>query len=1097
MDEQPLSTGPTLNVLGRVFLSADDAASYAHERVGRRRDRGYFGYILQRSDQRFVITEPVEQQFRVNSHHQVIPDNHVLHSQFYSHPALSTLDASKVSQLHWSAADAATSLLMFSVEELRNILAGSLPAYLSGAEDSLIGFKPDSSRGESLRTQLGTTSAPGKLAQDLEAGTVKPEQLVLEAAAVGDLQIIISNGRWRPRGTVTGPVVAGPWERNLPEQAAFGAVYPSADEAALERYSRGTAQHDEDRTWFGFILKQQGKEEYVASELVPVSGTRDRLWKRNSLFGVAPRTLDYVYPETFQPHSYFYSRQQVKDAPGESILWLAKHFIVPLDLYIVIYDSKRRRVIETDTNASIPLYISTQDGALLKYVARGGTPLFDNDVPNMGVGEIGNNLNRGSLTSTGFVRLVANSGTLDVMRTSQSWDRKGVIDAGWIPNLNVERRTLSPVFHTADAAALHARSQLPQGKPSAFGGLILRRADGFFIATDPIIIAEENFDIRWVFSDEAVSAGLFPTQCTIVARYRSRIARALPVVMSTVDSELYLNMLSVDVISTTFSHSGQAYEEYLFAPDGSIIRYGVGIWQRLRAELEVAFSSSNDPIRQFDAARIKQQITLGMLAPTDWVKNLAKSGSLQVVSGSPLWGHARTVTEFVPFPADPGVSNPQDAVSEPVYSPVYVQEQDVARFVHDQADRHSSLSFGFILKNPRTGVIIATLPTTALNSKFAYKRVFPGDLPRYYFTSAIFLRAAQTQTGLTDEVDEHFFNPVAVSMARDVAYTSSEYRLIYFSCADGALLRLKLHTFDPSNTLDRLGQIQNKPNQFASPEQALRDLNEIRRGGASLTRYIRTMAVAGKLEVLVPSPYWSCPGEVSPDWIPYKPAISDAELWASNHVLPLGPIFQHPDDAAAYAQRRAAPIIKQAMCVSAILAKPILHMYVGVEPIADLEASNEPFLRIFRLASDASTNARNKVPAYPDGYRLIAGHELTRLEAHPTNANEVEFASTTSIYAYTHLLKSRGFDIDAFYYTTRQGALLKYRPTNSKGEVEFLLSSSGLASEKFVSELANIGMLAVLRPASDWNQSGRLGQNWKITRLQVPDVTDKPTRDEL
>lgn len=132
MDKQPQQPASTLHVLDRTFLSADDAARYAHERVGRGRDSGYYACILQRSDQRFVITEPAEKPVSVVSHHQVIPDNHVLHSRFYSHPALSTLDAGKVAQLKWSVEDAATSLLMFSVEQLRNALRANYPAYLSG-----------------------------------------------------------------------------------------------------------------------------------------------------------------------------------------------------------------------------------------------------------------------------------------------------------------------------------------------------------------------------------------------------------------------------------------------------------------------------------------------------------------------------------------------------------------------------------------------------------------------------------------------------------------------------------------------------------------------------------------------------------------------------------------------------------------------------------------------------------------------------------------------------------------------------------------------------------------------------------------------------
>ncbi|MHC8289203.1 hypothetical protein ACYZUD_20800 [Pseudomonas sp. XS1P51] len=1096
MDEQlqhPVSI--PLNVLDRAFLSASDAARFAHEQVGRLRDRGYYGYILQRNDQRFVISELAEQPLSVGSHHQVIPNNHVLHSRFYSHPALSTLDAAKVAQLKWSTEDAATSLLMFSVDELRNSLGSDLPAYLSGAEDSLIGFTPGGPRTLSLLAQLGTGLPPGEFARGLETGAVKPEQLVVEAAAAGDLQVIISNGRWRPRGKITGPVVLGPWERNVPEQVSFGAIFQSADAAALDRYSKDTGQHDEEQTWFGFILKRQGKEEYIASELVRVSGGRDKLYSLRSLFSES-RTRETVYPESFVPHSYFYSRQRVKHARDESRRWLAQHFIVPRDLFVVVYNSKRRPVMEGNT--TIPLYVSTQDGALLKYIARKGTKLFDNDVPNMGLEEIQSNLASGTLTTTAFVRVVANSGTLLVMRTSLCWDRKGLIGPYWAPSQYLERRTLGPVFPTADDAALHARSQMPQGKARAYGGLILKRADGFFVATNPVDIPQEDFDIKWIFPDEAVTFGQFPAGCSIVARYRSRVSRALPVVMSMTDRELYLNMLSVDVVYTAFTRREQPLDEYLFAPDESIIRYRIGVWERFLADLAVALSASGKTVRDLSAVWIKEQIYQGALSPTDWVKKLAKSGYLQVVVGSRLWGHARAVTEFVPYTTSIRTNADRKAVSEPAYSPVHVREQDAARFVHEQVGSRSALSFGFMLRNARDGSFMATLPIAALNSKFGYERVFPGALPYRYVTSGIFLSAVKAPPGLTDDDYRHFFSPVDVNLARTVAYTAQGYRPIYFSCADGALLRFKLSAYDPVLSLDKFGQPETRDNPFATLEQSQRDWTDINQGSFSLTAYIRRMAVAGHLDVLVTSPYWSCPGEVGHDWLPHMPAISDEELWARNPVLPLGPVFHHSDDAALHAQLRAARIDDQStLRASAILTKRGTYSYVGLEPLADSGPSNEAINRIFRTASDASTTHRNKAPQFPDGYTLMAGYQLSRSATTPAVPEEVDYASAASVYAHTHALKAKGFDIAAFYYSTRYGALLKYVPTHTAQEGRFLLTGQLLSAEDFVFRLANISLLKVLKTASDWNQPGRLGQDWKITRQQTPDVSDKPTRDEL
>ncbi|MCP1516165.1 hypothetical protein J2Y74_000475 [Pseudomonas migulae] len=1114
MDEQPQQSDSTnaaltLSVLGRTFLSADDAACYAHERVGRRRNRGYYGYILQRNDQRYVITELVEQAASSTTHHELVPDNHVLHSRFFSHPALSTLDAHEVADLEWSVEDAATSLLMFSVKELRNILGTDLPAYLSGAEDSLIRFTPDGSPASlALLKQLGTTESPGKLALDLEQGVVKPEQLVTEAAAAGDLQVIISNGRWRPRGKVTEHFVPGSWERTVPERVSLGAVFQSADEAALDRYARNTVQRDEGQTWFGFILKHKDKEDYVASERVPVSFPRDRLFLERSLFRRSPKSGEYVYPESFIPHSYFYSRQRVNNERDAPRRWLAEHFIVPKDLWVAVYNAKKRPVFGERVPAL--LYVSTPDGALLKYVPRPDTPLFDNDVPNMGLEAIQNNLATGVSSATDFIVTVARNDALQVLRTSVCWDRKGLVGPNWAPNQNLQRRPLGPVFLTADDAVVHARTQVPAGVARAFGGLILQRSDGRYVATDPVDIPQEDFDIKWVFADAAVELGQFPPDCTIVARYRSRVLRALPVLLSDVDKELYRNMLSVDSVYTAFMSRTRALDEYLFAPDGSIIRYRIGTWERIRADLGIAISMSGKPARDLDATWIKEQIHAGTLTPTAWVKKLVNSGYLKVVAGSRLWGPSREVTEFEPYQTIAHTTDYPRALVGPAYSAVCIQEQDAARLAHEQAGSRTLLGFGFILRNARDGSFLATLPVGVRNSRLAYDRVFPGVLPYRYVDSGLIMCAAATPLGLSDDDYRHFFSPLDVSMARDSVRTPQGYRPIYFSCGDGALLRLELAPFDPRVTLDRFGQVEIRDNPFATNAQAQRDQDAINRGTFTLTNYIRRMAAAGKLEVLLTSAYWSRPGEVGQDWLAGMPSVSVEARWTSKSRLPFGPVFHHPDDAARYAQLRAARFNIGLACTSAILAKPDTYSYVGMEPLAGTRHPEDAIKLIFRTASDVSASPGTRLPRLPDGYKWMASHQIVQSDAQPgsnADADNANFASPESIHSHTQVLKNRGFEITAFYYSTRDGALLKYVPTYSIAEQALLAVklvqppndqwSTVLSFDAFISRLANNSNLEVLKAAGYWRQAGRLGADWKVIRTYFPDVPVQHPRDEL
>ncbi|KAB0491849.1 hypothetical protein [Pseudomonas vancouverensis] len=1105
MDEQvrrPDTAGAAqLRVLDSLFLSADDAAHFGHERVGRRRNIGYFAYILERSDGRFVLTEPQVLPLGTIPH-QALPPGHVLHSQFFSHPALSTLDPDKISTLGWTVEDAATSLLMFSVHECRVLLGARNPAYLSGSENSLIGFTGNGSTSEAaLRTRLGNREKPGELARDLETGAAKPEALVMAMAEAGDLHVFISDGRWRPRGKISGPVAPQPWARIVPDKVAYGAVFPTADGAALDRDFKDRAQHDQEQTWFGFILKHRDREEYISTELVALS-TTTKLWRRRTLFAHDSSGRDFIYPEGFMPHSYFYSRQQVKRVQptrGETSLWLAQNFIQPRHLYEVIYDGKRRPVMEVidEANPNIPLYIASQDGAVLKYQAKKGTDLFDNDVVGQSLDDFERNLSRGTLTPAGFVRVIAKSGELGVISTSLCWDRTGPIGPHWIPSLHLSRRKLGPVFISADDAALYARSKIPRGRTVAFGGLILIRNDGCFVATDPIPIPQENFDIKWVFPDDAATAGLFPAGCKIVARYRSRVSRAIPVVMTPIERDLYRNMLSVDVVYTAFTHSEQALNEYLFAPDGATVRYRMGLWEKLRADLGIAIGASGNPANDLDAAWVKEQIYQRLLSPIDWVKKLANAGDLRVVMGSPLWGPPGKVANVVSSPI--AISkDPESVESDPAYSPLHIQAQDSARFVHDQTARSSALSFGFVLKGPgRSPAFMATLPVEALKPALEHRQIFSGALPYRYNISAVYLRGATKQPGSTEETREHFFSPLDVSQVRTLAYLPSEYLPIYFSCADGALLRLKLLTFDPIPSTDRFGQIEFKPNPFASPEQARRDWSNIQQGKLGLTDYIRKMAAAGELEVLVTSAYWSCPGKVGQDWVPHMRAISDDDLWAQKPVLPLGPIFHHPDDAVGHAQRRIAHVKAQAnFYISGVLVRPDTYSYVSVEPVADHASPSDGFLRIFRTQGDPSTSARNKVPEFPVEYSLRAAFQMAAPQAGFT-MDGVDYASKASVWISTLILKNKRFNIEAFYYSTRSGALLKYIPSNSAQEGEFLSQPSSGSSADLVSRLKYFGVMRVLTSASGWNQLGNLGEDWQIARLRVSTQTDKPTRDEL
>jgi len=1102
------ATGPALS---GAFMSADDAARYAHERVGTRRDRGYGSCIFKRDDGRFVVSEPLAITAESLDNRLLYPQDaegkaifapqHTLHSFFYSHVALSMLDVQVVANHGWQRAQAITSLLMFNAPQLRFLLNEQMTAYLSGAHDSLIVFKPDTQSAAALLEQLGTAESPGPLG----SASAPPDRLVSKVAQAGELEVVVSNNNWRPRGRITSQsfILVHSWERTRPQRTSFGAIFASADDAAQDCYLRDTASHDDDQIWFGFILKQKGKQQYIASELVPVDKERNVLFALSSLFPASGVAGGYRFPESFAVHSYFYSRPRIKHAKGVSKNWLGHNFIEPRDLFVSVYNAKKHPQVET--GATITTYIAPRDGVLLKYTPRKDTRLFDNDVPLMGLEAIQSNLASGKVSTTDFVRVVANSGELSVLRTSLCWDRKGTVDRYWYPGKNLQRLALGAVFLSADDAAIAARGKIPSGTQRAYGGLILKRPDGLFVATDPIAILEEDFEIDFIFPDASVSQGAFPVGCTVVGRYRSRVARELPILLGEVDKQVYRNMLSVDVVCTAFLWDTQRLEEYLFCPDGAIIRFLANIGHKFLTGIFKKLGM--DMLTGMRPSLIKQKIHDGWLLPRDWVKDLVKSGKLAVVVGSKLWGNPGAITAFAPM-RQASVDSP--TVSNPACSPLFTQALGVARFVHEQPGRTGELRFGALLTNARSGHYLASLPQEVREDKLTIDEIFPqGSLPDRHTLHGLYLRAPDQPAGLTDEDYRHFFSPLDVSRAHTAVYSPQGYKPIYFSCSDGALLRYEMSPFDADAPLDKSGQIQSRPNRFGSTERAEYFWQKIARATFSLASYIRQLAHVGKLEVLIPSPFWSRVGDVGADWEPRMKDRSPEEHWANQPELPLGPIYHHADDAARYAQSRAGSAYAQkTVYESAILAKSTANAYVALEPLAESE-SLEAMDRIFRTLKAATP--RNRAPQFPDGYALIASHQLyfsgnTPMAADPEKVY-ANYASPEMVFAHTFALKSKGFDIHAHYYSTPHGALIKYAPLYSEAERRLLSTrpvelvngqwETRLSPGEFISQLAGIAELRVLKAAYYWNQEGRVGTKWRTSRQQAPAQTHRPVRDEL
>ncbi|CAI8932023.1 DUF3536 domain-containing protein [Pseudomonas sp. IT-347P] len=1158
--------------LSDSFLSAEDAVRYAHEQVGNRRDRAFVGYVFQRrDDERFVVTEPIAGDIetlgsgrlypRDNHGQSIFPDDHVLHGRYVSHVALSQLEPVVIDSFKWTQDEAVLSLQMLSVDEVRQAWLDKTALYVSGAANSLLRYElSEGASARELAARLGTRESPGSLALKLASGELRPQDFVRQQAVAGRLTVLLDNALWGHRGDVpanwtamavllpgaTGPTTPQPalpdqvpvppglfpntpldqspifsrgeflstsplpWRR--PDSVALGAVFSSADEAAQNQSARAAQLQDETRGVFGFILKRRDSEEYVATEVVPVNERGDNLFQLESLFATQFSDPGYRYPDGFSLYGNFYLHHDVKRPSSNTDAWLARHFISPDNLTVAMYYSPRRPV--RPSGLPVALYISTQDGALLKYVRSSASKLFHDDLSGRRMDTIKQDLASGKWTPADFVHEIAGSGELSVMRTSPCWDRVGRVDGAWKPYANLERCWLGPLFQSADDAAAHARLHVPDAADAPYGGVILKTAEGLFVATLPIKVSRENFDVTEIFPQESYDAGLFPAGCYIAARYRSRAMRELSVRFTGADKQLYLNMLSVDTVYATFTRKPTLlWDEYLFGPDGSLIRYQAGVWERVRADLSLALTDNSHVPPSLDAVTIRQRIRSGELKPNQWVNSLAQAGYLQVVVGSDIWGAPRQVARWVPYAADLlPVADYQKATSTGVCSPVFIQADAAATYVHEVVVSRDTLTFGFILRSG-DNAFIASLPVEAQRSRLALDRVFEQGRLRYgYGLDAIYLRAPLPPMGARQgDVRGVLLSPSDVLQACRRANTPQGYLPIYFSCADGALLRLQLHAFEPGEFYDRHGQIELRPNTFDSPAQAASDERDMAKGTFVLADYVRRMARAGRLDVLKTSEYWSQLGWVAEEKQQVEGETADDERWRNHPEPALGPMFHHADDAARHAGSRAGEPVFDRGYEGAILAHGTSSRFVPLEPVAVSSYDSNPLARIFRAPTDPSTSWRNPAPRYPKGFTLIASHQL-HLSGNTTLGTDAEyvqanFASPAQVQAHTHQLKAQGFAIQAYYYSTAHGVLLKYIPVYTAAERALLATRlvayehgkwiTRLSPGEFISRLSALSELSVLVAGHYWRQTGRQGVTWPIGRQQAPSPGFVRRRDEL
>ena len=1076
--------------LSAAFLSMDDAARYLHSRVDHRRDRQFGALIFKRADQRYVTTtlyETGDNPFAFQGFYPRdsigamigLPEGHQIVAWFGSHMALSMMDTAYVESLKWTHRDADVHAQVYSDAEAFSIHVRKMPGYLSGTEDSLIVLEPTGT-GAEVFLQWFEAPVAGKsvVRKGLENGTHKPADVVRKLAEVSRLRVLLGNALWGPARTLDAQWQ--PFEAVLqylkPESVTYGAVFSDADEAVLDAAAYALQSLDDAQDYFAVLLKHETSNEYVMSERVPLTWST-QLFRLTDLFRGAPGAWNL--PDGFALDSLYY-------LSGETSTWLDRHFIRPKVLFAAL---ELARLQHIGGRGDLILYFTTPEQALLKCQLVEDTSLFLLADGGDGHEDVDRQLSAGTLTDQNWVRKVAGAGNLQVLQSNVCWDRTGQVGSDWTPYAHYQRQHLSPAFIAMDDAARHVQEVIGTHRTERYGGLILRRQDGWFMATMPRLVPGDDFQQDWFFPEAIVSRGLYPVKVDVVGRYFSQPLAELPVLLSSVEKDVYRNMFSTRAVRAIFSWPYGPLKHYLLASDGALLSLRPLDVSSLLPEHE----APRAPKRDWRQSAMEKQLRSGQVRPSDYIKRLARFCDLRVVTGSRLWGPAGRVLEWQPNPQAKVPNGYERATQDPAFGPLFLQAEDAVRDVHQRLRDSQQVTFGFVLKSATEARYVATLPVTDEGSMFAHRRVFSVEkYPYRHELAGVYFRVPQAGgfsppgTVFSDSQFAGLCSPTELLNALNVYRTSEQrYTLpVFVSCADGALLRFRLRV---AGDIEQYSVAQSRV-------QALRTYN------LSASGYVQLLAAAGDLDVLVPSKNWLGVGRVG-----LGHQLGRTQLVPGDNRLPLGPMFAHPDDAAQYAQKQVGEFSRMEY-LGAVLNRSVEDTYVPVQPFDDSRQPSDFEQKIFGL-DDSKPTAE-----LPSGYQVFATHQFYRTGLDQPalgkeNRFRLYFVSWRELGFYTHALKSKGFKIMAYYLSNRDGALLKYQPNYSDNEYKLFdprgkwseqggYTAEALKPEAFISALAQNSVLEVIRYGTFWRPRGVLGSSLKLETGAVSQ-RDLRQRDEL
>ena len=707
--------------LSPSFVTADDAARYAHEKIRRANhapDRIYGGLILQRADSRFVATEPLAGRNETFDPHAVLPSERTeimpsgcrVVAVYHSHHAAPSMHSTPSVERQLYPA-------MFEPHEVHAAIqdrAWAPARYLSTSDGALLKYTPSGSQLEQKFMQRVAPPAAypqqarrNTLQSKLRSNTLKPSEFVAQIVRAGALNVVSGSALWGNPGQVSTA-----W-KPLPEPQALYQVTQSPPYSPVFTQALDAMRHVRQQLGarkqrqFGVILKSINSEEFVGT--LPIE---DGTFSLNRLFPtLVPNEISL--PTGFEFYAVYIGAPHTPASVATADIAhfrVYEAFASPVD----IYDGLQLinligNYLPASFSAQIALYLSTLDGAVLRYAPTSVSREIATGIFKNGGESTRAKLFAGTLSGIQYVRDIAASGQLDVDVPGALWRAVGPVNARWRPEADapapaVTANThrpfpLSPVFSHNDDAARYVHRQLE--RPHRFNrvvGILQSAAHDTFVAIEPSMDGEQaNAPETYLFTHKHVEGQLHPIPDFPAGYSSASLLFCRDVRLQAADNQLETNLLRnmfwpVDICYATLSLQGVNGDSsviylYLSTDDGALLRYWRGdpdARNRLCNYVSGATYTYQDYFVENNQAYRSRATPPLTPTPVEMLTYVLNAGGLRVLAASQTWRQKGVVGNTLTVSVDPVAAEAEWDTSAQVPAPPLAVPEPSANGWHDE-----------------------------------------------------------------------------------------------------------------------------------------------------------------------------------------------------------------------------------------------------------------------------------------------------------------------------------------------------------------------------------------------------------------------------